>query len=88
MSDGFSLLAPVEVSTSGIGAVEVNCQHNEASNGFKQIRAFFDVILQSHSSPIFGNEPAGLIKKNQWLIGISGPCRGFSAGNLATDIWL
>ncbi|WP_153897983.1 hypothetical protein [Pseudomonas aeruginosa] len=88
MSDGFSLLAPVEVSTSGIGAVEVNCQHNEASSGFKLIRAFFDVILQSHSSLIFGSEPADLVKKNQWLTGFPGPRRGFSAEKLATDIWL
>ncbi|MDX2310027.1 hypothetical protein [Pseudomonas sp. On1] len=41
----FSLLAPDEVSTSGIVAVEVNGQHNEESIGFKRRAVFFDVTL-------------------------------------------
>ncbi|MNN33335.1 hypothetical protein D3C81_1470900 [compost metagenome] len=42
----FSLLAPDEVSTSGIVAVEVNGQHNEASSGFKPRRAFLAPFCQ------------------------------------------
>nr|WP_172690192.1 hypothetical protein [Pseudomonas aeruginosa] len=84
----FSLLAPDEVSTSGIVAVEVNGQHNEASCGFKPRRAFFGAILPAFSFLIFGNESGVMVKKNQWFIKPPGLQRPIFGGKLAPDIWM